>query len=55
MILTPTSLIITVPTKSVLAVVTKDLFVLVVMNLSNENNVCKQSSFEFAMTAELKK
>ena len=41
-ILTLTSLIITVPTKSVLVVVTKDLFVLLVMNLNNKNNVCKQ-------------
>ena len=42
MILTLTSLIITVPTESVLVVVTKDLFVLLVMNLNNKNNVCKQ-------------
>ena len=41
-ILTLTSLIITVPTKSVVVVVTKDLFVLLIMNLNNKNNVCKQ-------------
>ena len=46
-ILTLTSLIIIacvagVPTKSVPVVVTKDLFVLLVMNLNNKNNVCKQ-------------
>ena len=41
-ILTLTSLIINVPTKSVVVVVTKDLFVLLVMNLNNKNNVCKQ-------------
>ena len=41
-ILTLTSLIINVPTKSVVVVVTKDLFVLLVMNLKNKNNVCKQ-------------
>ena len=41
-ILTLKSLISTVPTKSVVVVVTKDLFVLLIMNLNNKNNVCKQ-------------